>query len=618
MKELYDTYENCSSMVGIKDNLDKILLPVAHSTQNAQVEIVIDLQGNFIRAEEIPKADAITIIPVTEDSGSRGNGINPHPLCDKLFYIAGDYNIYSDKEDIKNYFLAYISNLEKWCSSEYQNNNVNIVMKYLHKEKVISDLISCGLLSLDIDNHIDTSKKIQNIAATDWFVRFRISDFDLSEEGAVWKNKEIYQSFIDYIQSNQEGTDLCYVSGKMETCSYKHPAKIWKAALQAKLISANDEGGFIYRGRFANKEQAFSVGYVVSQKAHNTLRWLINRQGYTYHGMCLVAWEKNDKKLPELFDGTREMLMKENMFEMDSDIGYNCSLQLNRAIEGYKNQLDTKATIHVISLDAATPGRLSVKYYHVLNGSDFLERLKYWHETCMWEHEYWKEDNKTKGSYIGAPRTEDIVRAAFGIEQKGLLSVKDELMKSTMERLLPCILDKRDIPRDIVRAAINNISRPTAMEPHNWSKYLTVTCAMVKKQKNYMVEDWEMALNEEEKDRSYLYGRLLAVADRVEYLTYDRGEKRITNAKRYMQQFKNRPYTTWSIIENNIRPYFNKLKSAEQGIKYEHLLDEIHNMMDICDYTNNTPLDGLYLLGFHCQAKAFYNKSVETINEEEK
>ncbi len=30
-----------------------------------------------------------------------------------------------------------------------------------------------------------------------------------------------------------------------------------------------------------------------------------------------------------------------------------------------------------------------------------------------------------------------------------------------------------------------------------------------------------MALDKSAKDRSYLYGRLLAVADRIEYMTYD-------------------------------------------------------------------------------------------------
>ena len=37
--------------------------------------------------------------------------------------------------------------------------------------------------------------------------------------------------------------------------------------------------------------------------------------------------------------------------------------------------------------------------------------------------------------------------------------------------------------------------------------------------------------------RDYLYGRLLALADRIEYRTFDKENGRETNAKRYMNAF---------------------------------------------------------------------------------
>ncbi len=84
LNDLYLTYEACKS--------DSQLLPIAHLTQNAQLEVVLDEEGKFSRASLVDKEDAVTVIPVTEDSGSRsGKAIFPHPLCDKLEYIAGDY-----------------------------------------------------------------------------------------------------------------------------------------------------------------------------------------------------------------------------------------------------------------------------------------------------------------------------------------------------------------------------------------------------------------------------------------------------------------------------------------------------------------------------------------------
>lgn len=46
-------------------------------------------------------------------------------------------------------------------------------------------------------------------------------------------------------------------------------------------------------------------------------------------------------------------------------------------------------------------------------------------------------------------------------------------------------------------------------------------------------------------DRSYLFGRLLAVADKLERDTFDMGEDRVTNAKRLWNMFSVRPYYTW-------------------------------------------------------------------------
>ncbi|WP_279288502.1 type I-C CRISPR-associated protein Cas8c/Csd1 [Clostridium algidicarnis] len=103
IQKLYDTYENCRSEVGIPGTDERriTLLPIAHSTQNAQIEVVINGYGEFLRARALDKGEVVTIIPVTEDSATRGNGIVPHPLCDKLQYVAGDYTIYVEKKIAK-------------------------------------------------------------------------------------------------------------------------------------------------------------------------------------------------------------------------------------------------------------------------------------------------------------------------------------------------------------------------------------------------------------------------------------------------------------------------------------------------------------------------------------
>ena len=74
-----------------------------------------------------------------------------------------------------------------------------------------------------------------------------------------------------------------------------------------------------------------------------------------------------------------------------------------------------------------------------------------------------------------------------------------------------------------------------------------------------------MAVDKNCTERDYLYGRLLAVADRIEYRTFDmdKDRSRITNAKRYMNNFSQRPFETWKVIEENIQPYLSKLRNED-------------------------------------------------------
>lgn len=66
-----------------------------HTTVTAQITVEIDEDGNFRNAYPLSKEENFTIIPVTEKSGSRTAGKAPHPLCDNLQYLAGDYGKYA-------------------------------------------------------------------------------------------------------------------------------------------------------------------------------------------------------------------------------------------------------------------------------------------------------------------------------------------------------------------------------------------------------------------------------------------------------------------------------------------------------------------------------------------
>ncbi len=161
LKTLAETYDIHSNLAGDEKNGQAILLPISHSTFNAQIEVTIDKDGNFMNAKKLEKGkNVVTIIPVTEDSTARGNVVAPHALCDKLCYLAGDYTSYTGT-DKEKFYEAYMEQLRDWAESENTYFMVQAVYKYLKKKSLIQDLVNSKTLELNENNKLTDSTKIQ-------------------------------------------------------------------------------------------------------------------------------------------------------------------------------------------------------------------------------------------------------------------------------------------------------------------------------------------------------------------------------------------------------------------------------------------------------------------------
>lgn len=160
----------------------------------------------------------------------------------------------------------------------------------------------------------------------------------------------------------------------------------------------------------------------------------------------------------------------------------------------------------------------------------------------------------------------------------------------------------------MVRTAVQKASNPLAYgNKYNYEKVLHIACSLVKrlywekKQRNEREGVvFGMELDKNNRDRSYLYGRMLAVAERIERSTYEKGETRITNAERYMQVFSRAPFRTWTIIWRNLQPYLKQLKPSTREF-YKNLIGEITELFVYEERISNEPLDGKYLIGYDLQ-----------------
>ncbi len=95
-----------------------------------------------------------------------------------------------------------------------------------------------------------------------------------------------------------------------------------------------------------------------------------------------------------------------------------------------------------------------------------------------------------------------------------------------------------------------------------------------------------------------------------------------------MQRFADHPASTWRTIELALIPYMSRLQANRPGVlhKRKGLLDQLIQSFQEGDFTSNSRLSGEFLLGYHCQRAAFFEKvpanagqadNLETNNEGE-
>jgi CRISPR-associated protein Csd1 len=636
LEALKDTYDAC---VGSSNFAQAPLEPISHVTQQAHIEVTLTADGEFQSARVLDKPEMATLVPCTEASAGRA-GSRPvhHPLCDKLQYLASDFLDFGGEvtsgfaKDPHEPHRAFMEDLAAWVASPHSHPTVVAIHRYLQKGTLVSDLAKrAQILPLDTaHSHVLTDwegeKKLmpeifgilpKGSSPLDGFVRWRVVSSgsyasDL-KESTPWGDLSLQVAWVNRYEAQMALQGLCFATGEQTALASQHPARLRHGADKAKLISSNDSSGYTYRGRFLNDGQACAVGYGVTQKAHNALRWLIRRQGAQGLGNAVVlAWAKAGAPVPDPQADTLALFgvsADEAPRPQIGDAGQYLSVQLGRAIRGYQSHLDPSERVTVMVLDAATPGRSAISYYRELSASDFLERIQRWHTQVAWIQNFGKDRR-----FVGAPSPKDIAMAAYGSQ-----AVHDEkLRRATVERLLPCIVDARPIPRDLVVAAVRRTINRVGQEPWDWERCLGIACGLIKgfeTERNY-----SMALEENRRERDYLFGRLLAIAEQVERSAQRvAGESRDTHAARLMQRFADRPSSTWRTIALALNPYWSRL-SANRASTSHFLrvrMGEVCDLFSPDDFTSDKPLGSGFLLAYHCQRQAFYTRHQGDLGEKE-
>lgn len=621
MQKLSAVYDHNEHQVGEFEVIRKqriTLLPIAHMTQSAQIEVNLTPDGKFMNAKVIDNER--TIVPMTLNSANRsGSAVRPHYLHDKLFYVAGDYMAYGGEEKRAKYFPAFKEQLNQWAREPDAPPEVKAIYTYIAKEEVMKDLVGEKIFPVDEDGKVipritgrDRPEiyKVVTGDALGAFVRFNVIQ---PNTAPVWENKVLFDSFINYFNRTDEAErGICYVTGKDEAIlTTQHGSRIRNAGDLSKLISANDSRGFTYRGRFKTPTEAVQVGFDVSQKAHHALRWLFQRQGTYVDSRYFVTFGIEASDVPDPYEDGLAFLGEVAKEQAEQSVLTEevVAREIAKALQGYETEFKriNLQNIIVMAVDAATSGRLAIVYYQEIHPELYLQAIEKWHTTCRWLQVIRDSETKQTRRFVGTPSTYRIVEAVYGSRADA------RIKKDLYTRLLPCIVEGKPLPRDIIRLIYNRIINPFSFEglKESWEATLNIACALVNKQ--YESEGFTVELIEDNDSRDYLFGRLLGVAEVMERnVLKDRNEKRATNATRYFNAFSQHPARTWHVIRKQLTPYFERLGGDASW--YAMILQTIEAKMTVEQMTDD-PLGPVFILGYSSQIQDMYTKKEDKEND---
>lgn len=624
MQKLNEVYDTMIEVVPEAGSNEAVLIPVGFIQKQVKYLITLRPDGTFSDARELTDDEMTCIIPSMSQAEARtGDNGTPFPLAEQLKYLACDG---ADNPRL----VKYLHQLKDWCDEPNAPDCLRTLYCYLEKKTLLQDL--CSVSGLKVKYHKDEAKKDAGGADAKAFVCFAVQSlYDL--ETRLWMREDVRKSWSSYIAHDAEDdTALCYVTGKQRKPLENHP----KVQGNAKLISAKDAGyPFQYKGRFSEDRSAATVSAYASIRGHNALKWLLEKQGFRWYGLNIVAWNvRGSLPVPlEEDDSWGEEPNAPDTFEEYALALKEATAGRGERLKNFQKQIgfdqdiieDIASTV-ILGMEAATDGRMSINYYQEVDGNTYARNLENWYKTCCWE--YFHKDGK-QGIHTPTPLM--IARAVMGADsvQRARQDVQckksdSKQLKDLFKRLLCCIVDGAPLPKNAYISAIHRAEFPLSFKTNSgnwqrtaWENCVRTTCALIRRvqfDEGTPIEELpKNRLNVTCRDRDYLYGRLFAVADVLEKRANENNGLP-TNAIRMMQFYVQRPAEAWKQLHLQLLPYLRKLGDMENRAGYfQKLIGEIEQLFEKIDREKPTLLQADFLLGFYAQTRELYAKAEERI-----
>ena len=624
---LLDSYDYAleNDMVGKPDHFGNILLPMYYNSMKSNgkniIELLLSKESDLLEAHLLPEGETIQF-PVTEDSVARSSGVAPHPLVDSASYVIQDEGKRS---------AAYMEQMENWLAYD-DNDFVRIIHDFLIQPGIL-DVVKQKVKDSEED---EAEKQKKNAVAIDFekvFFTFSVENYDGLKNISVSENSDLqarYKVYVEYQNANDPSKEriTCNLSGKQDYLCIKHQPLMGTARLVSQ-ITANDEN---WRGRFTMADQNIKLGMETSQKIHLMAKYLLSGEEtrrWLGEQANMVSWFSDDLSNTVAFDPSKSAEMPAGIFEKllaeqkeKSDapaISDEMTENIVKSFTNGKRLFSDDATYYIAIFDKISNGRVATKYFRTLSASRLKENLVAWQEKYHWRG--YSKENRDK---VFTPSPRRLVLAAYGMERDGFLEIsKKDFLKNQYQNILTALVEGRSIPENFEKALTVNI-RHRQNYDNTWMEVKFCALAVLKDKGGFK----DAMLNRENTDRSYLFGRLLALFERMEAGTFGEKEERSTNAEKMWTSYTNHPATMMMRLRNLLKPYERKMATSEQNrglyFKLSRDISEVTNMLhdnyDMDSAEVNRPLDYGFIFGYEAQMRDIFtkrNKETEEAKEED-
>mgnify|MGYP000867028338 FL=1 len=603
---------------------EPVLLPLYHTSLKSNgkniIAVKLDQDGSLYKAEIMDAENQTIIFPVTSNSVARsGSNPAPHPLVDKFSYYVPELS-QSQYDDFHKQLASWITYCEEGEVKDFLMKIQQFILQ--------TDFLSSILQSLYGDNYqrkglkiaySDSDGKNKTVDLSAYFLEFSIVQFHGFKDESVTSYKALHQSFISFLTANQDNLRTCNISGRTEQITNKHRGLMGNA----KIISVSNKGE-AYKGRFKEREDVFSVGYETSEKIHLMIKYLLeNNNSSTWLGSSqyLINWFSDDLANESQLDIVKPVFNE--LFEDDED--EKDSLVFIKPNEENKNigssfikgrkLFGNDATYYVAILNKTSNGRIALKYFRQLQVSQLLKNLESWQENYSWEAKTKAEDYRLK-----TPTFNEIINVAYGVDRERYLELDNDSFRSDQyQQLVTALIDGNPVPSTIVKKLETNIKQRQKY-PNHWSQVQQISLAILHKQYG---REFKPMLDHENTNRSYLFGRLLAIFELIETQRYridGNNQERVTNAERYWNAYTSQPAKLMMNLTNKIKPYEETVKLNAHGIfnKLDKERAEIVRLLSplMAKKDINDPLDYQFIFGYYAEKQFFYTKQEKNESEE--